>query len=106
VTDTNDNIIPFPVARLPHRQLGLFAGTTSASSSNGIVGLVTTLAHRPCRSCGSVAFTIGSSKAMHNARLTCADCGAFAGWLSKGGCDFIRISVEKYGLPPAGRSVE
>jgi hypothetical protein len=77
-------IIPFPVV---HR--------LRPTPSGGIVGLVVNLAHRPCRACGSKNFAIGSSKAMHAARLTCTNCGTFGGWLSHGGYAFVSMAVER-----------
>jgi hypothetical protein len=91
------NIVPFP-GRL-HEQLGLFASPSSTTPSTAISGLIVSMAHRPCRSCGCESFVIGSSKAMHTARVDCADCGAFGGWLSRGAFAFIQMTIEKFGPP-------
>jgi hypothetical protein len=56
-------------------QLDLFGPPTAPST------LPTIPAPRPCR-CGGTQAALGSSHAMHAARLTCADCGAFLGWAS------------------------
>jgi hypothetical protein len=91
------NIIPFP--NHLHEQVGLFASPSSMTPSTGINGLIVAMAHRPCRSCGCESFVIGSSKAMHCARLDCIECAAFGGWLSQGAFTFIRMTVEKFGPP-------
>ena len=98
------NIIPFRVRGLPG-QRDLFTGPSSTAPSTGVVGLVVTMVHRPCLACGSKSFIVGSSAAMHHARLTCADCEAFAGWLSKGAFTFIRMTVERFGLPTEPKTV-
>jgi hypothetical protein len=36
---------------------------------------------------------------MHSARLTCACCGAFSGWMSKGEFTFTTMTIERYGPP-------
>ena len=38
---------------------------------------------RRCGRCDGVRFTAGPASGPHAARLDCAGCGAFAGWLSK-----------------------
>jgi hypothetical protein len=95
------NVIKFPAARLPHTQLGLFASTANTTTvpSTGITGLAVRMTHRPCRACGSANFTIGSSAAIHSARLDCAECGRFAGWMSRGAYVFIQMTIEKFGRP-------
>jgi len=92
------NVITFP-ARGLFSQRDLFLGPSNTPTSTGIVGLIVRTPERPCRTCGAVHFIIGSSAAMHCARLTCAECGAFAGWMSKGNYRYACMSVDKFGRP-------
>ncbi len=78
-------------------QLDFFAGTTAPSTS--MVGLLIRLP-RECR-CGSVEFTIGSSKNFHHAGLFCADCGAHGGWMSGESFSFINGIIDQFGKPTA-----
>ena len=94
---SSGNVIAFPPRGL-FCQSDLFA-PSSTMASTGIVGLIVKLAHRSCRACAATHFIIGSSKAMHCARLSCAECGAFSGWMSRGDFTFARMTVERYGSP-------
>src|SRR5262245_41051265 len=96
-TSTSNNVIPFPGW---HPSGDLFLSGLTPTST-GIVGLIIKRTHAPCRACGAVHFIIGSSAAMHCARLTCAECGVFSGWLPKGDFTFHRMTVDKFG-PPTG----
>jgi hypothetical protein len=97
-SSSSANVIPFPVRY--YRPLDdLFANPTSTAPSTGIVGLAVKMLHRPCRTCGCTDFIIGSSAAMHCARLTCAGCDAFGGWMSQGAFTFTRMTIEKFGRP-------
>ena len=97
-TSTDTNVIPFPSRGLPG-QHDLFLGPASTPTSTGIIGLAVEMLHRPCRDCGSVNFIIGSSRAMHEASIRCAECDRHGGWLSKGARTFIEMTVEKFGRP-------
>jgi hypothetical protein len=93
------NIIPFPPRGSFSQQDDLFLGAASTPTSTGIVGLAVEMLHRPCRDCGSVHFIIGSSVAMHEASVRCAECDRHGGWLSKGARTFIEMTVAKFGRP-------
>ena len=67
--------------------------------STGLVGLIVRMIHRPCPACGCTAFIIGSSAAMHHARLTCIECDRHGGWLSRGAFTFIHMTINKFGRP-------
>ena len=97
------NIIPFP-PRGSFSPPDLLLGPESVRNfphltSTGIVGLAVEMLHRPCRDCGSVNFIIGSSVAMHEASVRCAECNRHGGWLSKGARTFIEMTVAKFGRP-------
>jgi hypothetical protein len=81
-------------------QLDMFPPATSPSSS--IVGLTVRLAGRPVdpghRRCGDIV-TLGSSKAMHAATMTCRSCGQFRGWLPRDAVAFINDVRAKFGAP-------
>jgi hypothetical protein len=98
-------IIPFP-SRASSGQCDLFVAPSSTTmASTGIVGLAVKMVHRPCRSCGSANFIIGSSAAMHHAGLRCAECNHHGGWMSKGAFTFVRMTIEKFGRPTTPVSV-
>ena len=91
-------IIPFPARGTFAGQPDLFRGPSATPSSTTVVGLVIKRVHAPCRRCEAVHFIIGSSAAMHHARLTCAECGAFNGWMSKGEFEYVGMTVAKIGI--------
>jgi hypothetical protein len=82
-------------ARKPE-QLDLF-GITPPSTS--IVGLIVTMAERPCRHCGSNAFILGSSCGPHHGRLGCAGCDRHSGWISGETRRFIDSIIDHFGRP-------
>ena len=94
-------IIPFPSRGLPG-QHDLFLGPSGTIASTGIVGLTVKMLHRPCRSCGSTAFTITSSAAMHHAGLRCVECDRHGGWLSAGAFTFIEMTIARFETDRAG----
>jgi hypothetical protein len=94
-THTSSNIIPFP-QRGSFCQHDLFQASTTIVST-GIVGLIIKRVHAPCRYCGGVHFIIGSSAAMHSARLTCAECNAWGGWMSRGEFNYAAMTLAKLG---------
>ena len=89
---TTTKLIAFP--RTPRRQLDLFGGAATTAPSTAVAGLVVSMIHAPCPACGAVNFIIGSSAAMHSARLTCAGCGGFGGWLSKSAHRIVQATLE------------
>jgi hypothetical protein len=70
----------------PHDQLELFGCTSATLASTSVLGLTI---FQPCPYCGSTA-VVGSSCAMHSARLTCRGCGRHSRWLSRD--DFRRLA--------------
>jgi hypothetical protein len=102
-TSTNNNVIPFPPRGLV-RQTDLFHGPSSTMASTSIIGLIVKLVHRPCRSCQAVHHIVGSSCAMHSAKLTCAECGRFSGWMSRGEFIYAKMTVERYGPPTTAKN--
>jgi hypothetical protein len=80
-----------------HNQLDLFNCTPTALASTGVAGL--TILTGPCPRCGNTAALVGSSCAMHCARLSCCGCGRHVRWVSRQ--DFQRLSniVDAVGHP-------
>jgi uncharacterized membrane protein len=76
-------------------QLSLFEVT---SPSTSVVGL-SVLLQSVCRTCGSNAATIGSSKGPHHAALICGACGSHMGWMSGASFKFISEIVDRIGRP-------
>jgi hypothetical protein len=66
----------------------LFCCTSATLASTSVVGL--TISTELCPRCGSNAAVVGSSCAMHSARLTCCGRGRHARWLSRE--DFRRLT--------------
>jgi len=81
----------------PHNQLDLFGRTATSLASTSVVGL--TIRTDPCSRCGGTAALVGSSCAMHSARLNCFGCGRHVRWLSRQ--DFQRLTeiVDAVGHP-------
>jgi hypothetical protein len=83
-------------------QLEMFATTSATTPSTSIAGLTVRLAARSYdtghRRCGDLV-TLGSSKAMHAALMTCRSCGQFRGWLGRDAVDFIKQVRAKFGAP-------
>jgi hypothetical protein len=77
-------------------QLDLF-GCTTAPSSNSLLGTRVKLS-RADACCDNIV-TLGPSKSMHAARMHCATCGTFRGWLSIEAADFITATGAKFGAP-------
>jgi hypothetical protein len=75
----------------------LFGTTTLPSTS--IVGLLVSMADRPCRTCGSTNFVVGAGKAMHAASVMCSACGRHGGWVSQASYAFINEVVDVFGRP-------
>jgi hypothetical protein len=78
-------------------QLNLFESTTTPSTS--WLGVLTVLP-RAC-ACGSITGVVGSSRACHHARLTCARCGTHAAWLSASALAGINEQIDHIGGRPA-----
>jgi hypothetical protein len=77
-------------------QPDLFGGTTPSTSPLGLL-VVLPLA---CE-CGAHEAVIGSSRACHHAKLTCARCGRFATWLSPSALAGINEQIDYIGGRPA-----
>jgi hypothetical protein len=95
----HDGIKPIGEVPMSGKQFGLLA--TAPSTSTTLVGLTVRLDRdtdrdRPC--CENRAI-VGSTKGMHHASLTCANCGSFRGWLSAEAADFITGTRAKFGAP-------
>jgi hypothetical protein len=82
-------------------QIEMFA-TTATTPSTSIAGITIRLAGRPSdpnhRRCGDLA-TIGSSRGIHWAVLTCATCGKHRGWLGRDAINFINETRARFGAP-------
>jgi hypothetical protein len=72
-------------------QLNLFPDSPTVPSTS-VVGLTVRLS-KPCR-CGRMTATVGSSKAMHAASLTC-ECGRHRGWLSQADKNSIDTAIDE-----------
>lgn len=53
-----------------------------------------------CR-CGAATAVIGSSKAMHHAKLVCGQCGKFRAWMSAEAFNFVAAVIDVAGRPTA-----
>jgi hypothetical protein len=71
-------------------------GSTEPSTS--LIGL-TIILPRPCRACGEVMATIGSSKGPHCAALFCVSCATHVAWMSREVFDFVCAIVDHVGRP-------
>jgi hypothetical protein len=78
-------------------QLDLFVRTPASLASTSVVGL--TILTEPCLYCGSAAALVGSSCAMHHARLTCCGCGRHVRWLSRQDFQHLTEIVDAIGQP-------
>jgi hypothetical protein len=81
----------------PHEQLDLFSRTPPSLASTSVVGL--TISTEPCLGCGSTVAVVGSSCAMHSARLSCCACGRHSRWLSREDFQLLTETVEAIGHP-------
>jgi hypothetical protein len=84
------------------RQLDLF-GLTPPSTSP-LTGQHVRL-DRPCR-CGSDIAIVGSSRSVHAARLSCASCGAFVGWLPQATASWLINIVTRFGAPSSSSPID
>jgi hypothetical protein len=84
-------------------QLDLFPTPSSAPSP--LTGRHVRL-DRMC-SCGSDIAIIGSSSpAVHAARLACANCSLFAGWLPQATARWLTSIVTRFGAPPSSSPID
>jgi hypothetical protein len=84
-------------------QLDLFEPTSSLSSSP-LIGQYIRL-DRIC-SCGSDIAVIGSACGMHAGRLSCANCGRFAGWLPQATARWLINVVTRFGAPSSSSPID
>ena len=82
-----------------HDQLDLFGRTPASLASTSVVGLTILTDSCPC--CGSAAALVGSSCAMHSARLNCSGCGRHVRWLSREDVRRLTEIVDAVGQPTA-----
>jgi hypothetical protein len=76
-------------------QADMFPVTTPSTSLIGI----TIVLPRPCRACGEVMATIGSSRGPHHAALFCVSCGRHTGWMSQESFNFVCALIDNFGRP-------
>jgi hypothetical protein len=82
-------------------QLDLFEPSPPASP---LIGQHVRL-DRVC-SCGSNIAVIGSSSPeVHAGRLSCANCGTFAGWLPRATARWLTNIVTRFGAPPSSSPI-
>jgi hypothetical protein len=79
-------------------QLNLFEPIPATSSSSPLIGLRVQLP-RACSNCGGSIGVVGSSAAMHAARINFAACNAFCRWLAQREADFLVAVSKKFGAP-------
>jgi hypothetical protein len=85
------------------QQLDLFS--TPSSPSSPLIDQHIRL-DRVC-SCGSNIAIIGSSSpTVHAARLSCANCGTFAGWLPQATAQWLTSIVTRFGAPPSSSPID
>jgi hypothetical protein len=82
-------------------QLDLFP---TSSPSSPLTGQHVRL-DRVC-ACGSNIAIVGSSRSMHAARLACASCGTFAGWLPQTTAKWLTSIVTRFGAPPSSSPID
>jgi hypothetical protein len=79
----------------PVQQLDMFGAVAPSTS---IIGL-TAILPKPCHWCGANSVMIGSSRAMHHARLDCSECGRHRGWASGEAVLFLQGIIDHFGRP-------
>jgi hypothetical protein len=85
-------------------QIDLFP-TTPSSSPSPLIGQHVRLS-RVC-GCGCNIAIIGSSSpTVHAARLACASCGTFAGWLPQTTAKWLTNIVTRFGAPPSSSPID
>jgi hypothetical protein len=84
-------------------QLELFEPASSPSSP--LIGQHVRL-NRVCL-CGSNIAIIGSSSpTVHTARLSCANCGTFAGWLPRATASWLTNIISRFGAPSSSSPID
>jgi len=83
-------------------QLDLFEPTPPSSSP--LIGQHVRL-DRTCR-CGSNIAIAGPAYRMHAARLLCANCGAFVGWLPQATARWLTNIVTRFGAPSSSSPID
>jgi hypothetical protein len=83
-------------------QLNLFEPTSPSSSP--LSGQHVRL-DRTCR-CGSNIAVIGPPRRMHAARLSCASCGVFVGWLPQATARWLINVVTRFGAPSSSSAID
>jgi hypothetical protein len=84
------------------QQLDLFEPTSSLSSP--LIGRHVRL-ERVCLCGGKIAVIGSSSPAVHAARLSCANCGRFVGWLPQSTARWLTGIVTRFGAPPSSSPI-
>jgi hypothetical protein len=85
---------------MPPGQLSLsFESSTTAATSTSVRGL-TVLLPGAC-SCGSRNAVVGSSSGPHYARIVCARCSKWRGWMSATSFNFVAEIIDQFGRPVA-----
>jgi hypothetical protein len=76
-------------------QLDLFATVKPSTSALGVL----IVEPSACGCCGANVAVLGSSCGPHFARRTCANCGAFRGWLPADALAFVNKQIDTAGRP-------